>query len=360
MIEISDALASVLTRSYVYAIRVESWLGGELLSDNVPIADGSETSDRSMRVPERITLTVPRLDRGTSWAPGVDVRHPLAANGQRLRVLLGVGVGGASIEWLQRGWFVVHEARVSGDSVNVDARGMLSLIDEARLVAPYQPAGGLMATVRGLVEPALTVNYAATLTDRSVPSGINFDEDRLGAVWEVLDAWPADAAVSPEGVLEVAPPVTTADTAVWSLTDGLGGTIVRTAGVSTREEAFNTVVARGTASDGAQVQGSATIVTGPKSAAGDFNPLPVPFFFSSPLLTTTAQARTAAQTVLDRKLRTASTMLEIECVPQPALLPGDVISLTSELHSGSVIIEAMRLPYVAGGGSMELTVRVPT
>lgn len=347
MITVSDAARSVLGRSFVYHVRVESWLGGELLADDIPIVSGSEDSDRALSVPERVSLSVPRLDRGVTWSP-VSADHPLAANGQRLKVSLGIGVGGGVVEWLTRGWVVVESAVTRGDVVDVTGVGLLSLIEEARLVSPFQPSGTLGSTLRGLVEPALTVDLSAAPTDRSVPAGMNWDEDRLGAVYELLDAWPADITVDPEGFLAVTP--TSTGSPVGALTDGAGGTAVSVDGESTREGAANVVVARGNASDGGQVQGVAYDTAGPKRMGGPFNPLPVPTFYYSPLLTTVAQCNAAAATILARRKRETARRFTAECVPDPTLVLGDVLTVTTaELDAVPCSVESLTLPYTASG-----------
>ncbi|MER5703473.1 DUF5047 domain-containing protein [Micromonospora sp. NPDC002296] len=356
MIELSTEAQSVLTRSYRLYLRVESWLGDELLADDVPVETGAEEVDRSLRVPERVTLTVPQLDRGVSWSP-TTADHPLAANGQRLRVQLGVGLGVGRVEWIQRGWFVIQSSDADGDSVSVQAGGLLSLVDEARLVSPYQPTGTLLSTLRGLVEPALTVVADPALVDRAVPSGINYDEDRLSAVGELLDAWAADASVTADGYLHVAP-MATSTTPVLALTDRRGGTVIKATGSSTREGAVNAVVARGTAADGTQVQGVAYDYTGPKALDGPFNPLPVPYFYSSPLLTTVAQASSAAQTVLARLKRGTGREFDVEMVPHPGLQDGDTVTVTTDDYVAlACTVEGLRLPYTPASGPQRLTVR---
>ena len=355
MISASTQTASILTgSSWIYRVRVESWLNGVLLDDDVPIASGGEETDRTLRVPERVTLAVPRLKDGVSYAPIGD-DHPLATNGQRLRILLGVGQRGAALEWLQRGWFVVQDSQVNGDQVDVTAAGLLALADEARLVSPFQPTGTIGATLRGLLEPAVTVDLTGAPTDRSVPSAVNFDEDRLQAVLDLLDAWAADATVNPDGVFTVVP-AGQSTTAVATLSRDT--TAERVAGGSTRDGAFNVVVARGTASDGGQVQGVSYQSTGPRKYGGPFNPLPVPYFFSSPLLTTVGQCNAAAATVLGRLNRSGGQRYTVEAVPDPRLQAGDVVELDSDdFHVASAAIEAISLPYTPSGGSMGLTVR---
>jgi hypothetical protein len=358
MISLSDAAAGVLTGSHLYHVRVQSWLGGDLLADNIPVVAGGEEVDRTLRVPERVSLAVPRLDAGTSYAPTADT-SPLAATGQRLSVLLGVGLGNGAIEWFERGNFVITDSRADGDMVSVEAAGLLWLIDEARLASPYQPSGTLASTLRGLLEPALTVVVDAGLTDRSAPSGINWDEDRLGAVLELLTAWPADAYVTEAGYLSVVP-ATDSTTSVLALTDGTGGTVMRWSGQSSREGAYSAVVARGTAGDGGQVQGVAYDTSaGSLRYGGPFNPLPVPYFYASPLLTTVAQCQAAAASRLATLRRSSARRITATMVTHPGLQVGDAVTATSQalgLTDQLCIVETLSLPYVPG--EMTCTLRV--
>lgn len=355
MIDMTEEATSALTRSYRLGLQVQSWLGGTLLAADVPVDSAGEESDRTLRVPERLTFRVPRTDRGESWSP-VSADHPLAANGQRLRVQLGVGVAGTGYEWLQRGWYVITDTETTGDMVTVTAAGLLYLVEEARLVAPLQPTGTLVSALRALVEPALTVAVDGALTDRAVPSGINWDEDRLQAVLDLLDAWPAEAVVDPAGFLSVVPDVTPT-AAVLELTDGVGGTVVRASGASTRDGVASVVVARGSASDGGLVQGVAWSTYDTTA----FNPLPVPRFYESPLITTVAQANAAAAKILARLNRAASVEFTVECVPHPGLQVGDPVSITTGEYAGLLCtVEGLTLPYVASGGAMSLRLKAVT
>lgn len=356
MIEVGTKARAALGGSHTRHVRVQSWREGVLLAEDVPITGASEEGDRSLRVPERVTFTIPRTRRGYDWTPVTD-DHPLAANGQQLRVQIGIGIGPDGIEWFPRGTFLIQDSQEDGNSVSVSAVGLLALIDEARFVSPYQPSGTLFSTLRGLLEPALTVVNSG-LADRSVPSGINWDEDRLGAVLELLDAWSADGYVNEQGYF-LARPDTAPTVAVLSLTNGAGGTVIRASGNTTREGGYNVVVARGTASDGAQVQGVAyDTSTGPRRYEGEFNPLPVPYFFPSPLLTTVQQAKDAAGTVLRRLRRSSGKQFDIEMVPDPTIQVGDAVAITNDHYTDLLCtVERLNLPYVADDGLQRLTVR---
>jgi hypothetical protein len=354
MISTSSTTAAILQGgSFVQRIRVESWLAGVLLDGDIPIAAGAEDLDRSLRIPERITLSVPRYDRGTTYAP-VDVDSPLAANGQRLRVLYGVqGIGG-QIEWIQRGWFVLAESDPSGDNVEVTGAGLTTLLDEAQLVSPFVPSGTLGTSLRKLIEPAITVDLTGAPTDRTAPASLAIDDDRLQGVFNILDAWAADGYVTPAGVFTVVPSGQASEVDVFITA---ATTAVRAAGASSRDGTSTAIVVRGTATDGGQVQAVIYETTGARPYGGPYNPLAVPFIFSSPLLTTAAQCAAAALTVRERRRRATGATLQVEAVPDPRLQLGDVARVQTDEYDVDGPIESLRLPYTPDGGPMVLGVR---
>lgn len=351
MIEVSTAARGVLGRSFRYYLRAQSWLGGDLLHDDVPIASAMETGDRSVSVPTRVSLTIPERRRGYDWTP-ITAAHPLAAYGQQLRVQLGIGIGPDGVEWIDRGVFVITESEPDGrGAIRVEAQDLLYLAHEARYASPYQPTGTLKSTLRGLIEPALTVVFDAGLTDRSVPTAdINYDSTRLDDALELLDAWPAEAMTTPDGYLYVSAPATPS-VADFSIEAG-EGTTIRTLGNSTRDGAFNVVVARGRTTDGADIQASSYVTDGPMAYGGPFNPLAVTYEYFSPLLSTVAQCASAAATTKARLLRTTGRAKQVEMVPDPTIQLGDVATESDELWT----VEALSLPYVPGA-PMTLTIR---
>jgi hypothetical protein len=367
MLTISDAALGVLSGSYVFYTRVESWQGETLLADEIPVESGTLEIDRDAGIPERVNFVVPRIDREYSWDPTHNNNHPLAPFGQQVRVNIGIELKSAPkpedrvIEWLQLGWFVIRETEVVGDSVMVEAVGLLYLIEEARFTAPYQPAGTFVSLIRNLIEPTLTADIDAALVDRAVPSfGGAFDLERLDGINEVLDAWPADAYITSEGLLAVIPDADSSSS-VATLTDGINGTVIKWTGKTSRADGFNIVVARGQKSDGTVIQGVAQDEdsSSPFYYSGSFNQLPVPFFYFSPLLTTVSQCQAAANTVLARKKRDAAKRLEAEIVPNFSLQVRDRVTVTGAgLVDQDCIIEYLSLPLTPSSGSMTLLLRV--
>jgi Domain of unknown function (DUF5047) len=341
---LSTEATNALTRSFTYYARYSSWLGDTLLATDIPVDSGNESGDRASAVAERVELTVPLRYRGTSWAPTGDT-HPLAANGQRIRVELGIGLRSGMIEWFQRGEFVIVNVDTDDESVSLECAGLMYWVEEAELISPYQPSGDLATTIRALVEPAVNVVFDPALVNRSVPTGMNFDQSRIGGLNELVDAWPADYVMSSEGYLYVYS-ATAPRAPVTTITDAAGGRIIEVTGKSTREGAYNAVVARGQTSAGAQFQAVAYDTSGgPKAYGGPFNALPVPYFFQSPLLTSVSQAQTSAETILRRLRRETGRQFQVETVPDPRLQVGDLVTLACAEYTGPAEIDTLRLPY---------------
>jgi hypothetical protein len=359
MIEVPSIVSDVLAGSaFQLSVSVSSWLGGDLLAADVPIAAATEEGDRSLRVPERVSFTVPQWVDGFNWSPAGVTDHPLASNGQRLAVKIGVGTTAGITEAFGRGWFRISSAEAADGIVTVIAENLLATADEARLVTPFQPSGTLASSLRGLLEPGLPVDLGGAPADRAVPAGINYDEDRLGAVLELIDAWAADLTVSEDGFLVVTPSATPT-VAVATLTDsGPDATVIRATGSSSRDGGFNVVVVRGTASDGAQLQSVVYDTTSNRAFGGSWSPYPVPYFYASPLLTTRAQCEAAATTVLRRLLRNAGAQFTIDTVPNPTLQLGDAVQVDTADFSGLCTIERLTLPYRVSSGDHRETLIV--
>jgi hypothetical protein len=361
MLDASDELLDLIKASYTTKLHVNSWRGDTLLYSDVPVSAGNLSMDRSLAVPERLTLTVPRLADGINWSPSEN-DDPLSPYGQLLQVGLGVFVGNTE-EILRLGWYVISDVSTDGDAVSVTASGLLQLLDEAKFTGPFEPSGTFTDTVKALAEPALTITVDGALTDRNVPLSMKWDEDRLGALHEVVDAWPAEAFVTEDGYLLIEPaPDPTSDDPVWDVTDDAEtGTVVKWSSDGSRDGAYNVVVARGEDANGEQVSAVVldTAATSSTYYGGPFNPLPVPYFFYSPLLTTVAQCESAANTTLKRLRRAKSKRVVVEMVPNPVLRLGDVVTVTgNEIDGAKGTVESISLPLNPGGGSMSMTVSV--
>jgi len=373
MITITDVAEGILNGySYQQYFRLQSWLGSELLAEDIPAVNASEELDATLRVPERLTFEVPVVADAVSWVP-TSFSSPLGAYGQRITAQIGLGVGSGAIEWMNRGVFLLESAETAGNSISVEAVGLLQLVDEAELATEYQPKASatLKTILRAMVEPGITIDFDSAPTDRTAPTGITWSDSRLDNVYSVLDAWPAQARITENGHLEVTavPSDPTTVDVVFDFTDGTGGTAMEYNTSITRDGAFNSVVAKGQYPDTAGAKAGQEIIatsydTDPDSPyryGGPFSPYLVPFGYESPLMTTLAKVQEAGNTRLRTLRLKASRTVQITCVPHPALQLGDAVSVTSirlGLDGEVGRIQAMTLPYSPEGGAMQVTVRL--
>lgn len=373
MIDITDVAAGILNGySFQLHSRLQSWRGGVPLAEDIPAFGILEEDDATLRVPERLTFQVPVEDRGVSWVP-TTYDHPLSWHGQRIVAQVGVSVGNGAIEWMDRGTFLINSAETDSGAVSLECLGLLQLLDEAELKTEYQPkASATLSTVlRAMIEPGITVDLDDAPSDRTIPTGITWSDNRLDNVYNVIDAWPARMQINEAGSLEVLDPLEDPDISdvVFTFTDGAGGTVVEFNASGSREGAFNGVVAKGQYPDTAGAKAGQEIVatvydtdaSSPFRYGGEFSPYLVPYGYASPLLTTLAQVQSAANTRMRTLRRQASRAVRITAVPHPALKCNDAVAVTSDrlgLAAELGRIEAMSLPHQAEGGAMGLTVRI--
>src|SRR5690554_7219814 len=118
------------------------------------------------------------------------------------------------------------------------------------------------------------------------------------------------------------------DVPVWEVKAGRGGVLVQASRRLTREGVYNAVVAEGEGVDDAAPVRAVAIDTGPNSPTrfgGRFGK--VPRFYKSPLLTTPAQAQSAARAILRRSLG-APYSVDFQAMVNPTLRPFDPIRVT--------------------------------
>jgi hypothetical protein len=374
VIALSTVAADILSgHSYQVHHRLQSWLAGECIAEDIPAEGPVETQDNSLRVPERLSFRVPLESDGASWVP-TSFSSPLGTYGQMIRAQVGVSVGSGEIEWIDRGTYLLNSTDTEGSSIVVEGLGIMQMLNEAELATEFQPTAGatLGETLRQLIEPGIIVNLDDAPADRTVPtSAVTWSDNRLECIYTILDAWPARMYASNEGFLVVTEVLDDPEEAdvEFAFSDGSDGTVVDFVSNITREGAFNLVVVEGVYDDDHATLAGMPIVhswydvyaESPYSLFGNFSPYFVPFKYQSPLLNDGVSVLLAAEKKMIELRRKASRTVKVKCVPHPALQLGDAVSVTSTrlgLSAELGRIDAFDLPYSAEGGAMELTVRL--
>jgi hypothetical protein len=349
----------VLAGSCSWACTVSSWLGGTLLSSTVPVMSGRVTASVTQPLLERVTLTVPRFASGVDWAPGQDPRHPLARYGQELQVSVTVGSSVSSDTWDTRvGRFVVADWDDDDrGTVQVTGDGLLRNVQTDLLTAPVQPYldGTLTSEARRLLPLGMAAAFDPALVDRPCPPSMSWSEDRLSALQEIADAWPALLHTDEWGQVVFSAPLPDVPTPVLTFQDGPRGTVRAVPRSDTRADAVNRVIARSSMTADVDIQAVVDVQDGPMSTGGDYKV--VAKKFSSPLLTSEQECQVAGATMLANSVR-PTNVVSVTCAPDPRVSLHDPVEV---LRDGERIwgwVVGYDLPLTWRDGPMRVDVGV--
>lgn len=352
MIPTSPELLAALRGSHTRTVRVSALYDGAPVGDtDVPVSGGALTVD--LDDDAAVTCELELAD--PTWL-ATGPTSALLPFGHRLRVTVGVRIA-RSWEWLPAGpdLLVTVVPTESGPSstFKVTARSLIRQVQDDRFVVPYQPTGSVRACIDELLTaavPGAPVTHVGG--DATVPDGLVFETDRWAAVQDL--AARVDAVVRPVGAgFTVAPAPEPTGTPVWTVDVGDEGVLLSGARPAVvRDDAYNAVVASNP--DDPDVWAIAIIddPTHPLRWDGPFGRRP--YFFSSPLLSA-ATVQQAADTRLVN-LSGRSRIVEVPCVPNPALQVGDVVSVVWEPggQGEPMMIRKIVLP-LGPDGEMRLT-----
>ena len=339
---------------------VSSWLGGRLLAADVPVTQGRAVARSDQDIPERLTFTVPRYD-GRDWRPGSLADHPLARYGQELQLSIVVTSSATGREYETRiGRFLIVDWDDSDDgTIQVVAAGRLRRVEDAKLTTPTQPGTGatLMSEARRLLPPGVSAAFDPDLVDRACPAGMAWSEDRLAALREIADAWPALLRTDEWGQVRFRRPLSPVPIPVLSLRDGERGTLASAGRSDTRDGACNQIVARSSAAGTTDIQAVASQTSGPMAVTGDYGA--VTRHWSSPLIATDAQALASAHTMLASSILPASS-IPVVCAPDPRIDLDDAVEVLRDGERTWGYVTGYDLPLTVDDGDMRVDVGVST
>lgn len=349
-----DAPDWVLRETHSVRTVVSAEYDGETLADDLLLDAGTLEVTADANVPGRLDLTFPSTYAPTSW------RDPINIFGQRLTLRQVLSVGPHS--WVvPLGTYRIQAFDHRAPAMSVEALSLEQLIADYRFNSPYQrPSGATFAsTLKALCKGLLPVDTSA-MVDRPLPATLTTDweEDRLSAVRSIQTNWPCDLRVDSDGVLKASPERTVKDEPDVTWTHGEDDAYVALGGSALRDDIYNSIVARGEKPDGSPVQ--ATVVDDdPRSPTYFYGPYGRrQRFYESPLITTVAQAKSAAQTVLARERR-RTNLVVVEAPPDPRIEVLDTARVTTDTgrtYIGQVVSIELPLTAVEGAATYEVAV----
>lgn len=364
MYEVSELFLAAIRLPHQIVTRVELWYGYDtLLTASLAVSEGTVTLDRTADVYSSLTLTAQLINDGTglAGAPPVDMTD-VNVYGLILRPYRGIRLPDGTAELVPLGHFLVEEYKrsASDTAVEIQASGLRSYLRDARLTSPLTKTGSvgrqvLLDLIKGGLPSSYPFNYDTTewaaLSSRTLGTTV-FEEDRLGAVDDLAASYGVDVFPDREGVWRFQP-IEDTDTAepVWTVNSGEGGVLIEANRSASRTSVWNVVVARGEATDSAtaavQAVASNTTSSSPTNTSGPFGQRVR--FYTSSLLTTTAQCLAAARTIL-AKYSLADTVFDCSAVPNPALDPGDAITVVPPNGTATVyMVDAVTIPLTPDG-----------
>lgn len=286
----------------------------------------------------------------------------LAPYGSEIFVERGIAYGNGQREYVGLGYYRIdtpeQDEAPDGDVAIAGSDRMAGIID-ARFLAPRQFAatltnGQLVTTLITEVYPAATISWDDTaVRDDTVDRTIITEDDRAGTLKDLVTSLGKIGYWRYDGVFRVATPPSVTGAAAFTIDAGTNGVMVGMSRGLTREGVFNAVVVTGEAGDTtppARAVATNLDPTSPTYYLGPFGP--VPMFYSSPFITTNAQATTAAQTLLRQQLG-LPYQVDLTSIANPALEPYDVVcvkyptaSRSRSLRAETHVIDEITIPLV--------------
>lgn len=314
------------------------------------ILTGDVQFDAKAQIRSTLTLTVD----GTGLFPRPGrLYERLAPYRTEIFVRRGLDYGGGQIEYVGLGYYrldSVEQDEAPDGPIRLAASDRMANIVDARLTQPKQfdTTWTYGEVVEFMVETAnsFAVQFDwddTAVRDATLGRTVLAEEDRYGFLDELITSLGKIWFWDHRGVL-VIKDAPSADEPVWECDSGAGGVLVSMGRDLSREGVYNGVVATGEAFD-VETPVRGLVVDdnylSPTYWYGGFGK--IPRFYSSPFITTSAQALSAAESILRQNLGLPYAV-DFANVPNPALEVWDPIRITlhdkEELH----IIETLSIP----------------
>lgn len=362
---VSAAFLEALTKSHRSAMRAVVTNGSTELAE-LKVVAGNVTADENQAVRRRCSVML--ADATGELTPRVasDLLHP--ASGNELRLERGVVIDGTA-ELAPLGVFRLSKPKVSdtGEALTISVTGYdrSKAVQRRRWVNPYRIAAGTnvataVAALIGSRMAGLTYNLAPTSrTTPNVVLGLERDNDPWKDAQALAAAIGHELYFDAEGIVVMRPvPDPATDPTVAAYSEGTTATILNVERELDDEGTYNGVVVTGQGTGVAtpvRAEAWDTDASSPTYYLGPYGA--VPYFLTSSLITTQAQADEAAAALLLRVLG-ATEQLRVAAVPNPAHEPGDVVAVTRYRAgaSGTFVLSAFDMP-LAPDAPMSMTMR---
>jgi hypothetical protein len=325
---------------------------------DIPVLDGDVVSDANADVRSTLDMTT---DGNSMWPTYGNLL--LAPYGNEVFVERGIEFGNGSTEWVSLGYFRIQEPtqdQAPNGPIRIAGRDRMAGLIDARLVVPAQflstaTYATVVSTLVTAVYPTATIQWDSGSTAQ-IGRSLIAEEDRYGFLNDLVTGLGKIWYWDYRGVLVIRDQPSTTTT-VFDINSGQDGVLVNLSRKLTRESVYNAVVATGEAADTATPVRAAAIDANPNSPTYYFGRFgPVPRFYSSPSITGSSQAASAAASLLRKQLGLRYEV-NFAAVPNPALEPWDCVRVT---YSGRTavethVIDRITIPLTSGAAMTATT-----
>jgi hypothetical protein len=316
---------------------------------DLPILSGDVRFDAQAAVRSTLAMDTD----GTDTFP-LAASDDLAPYGNEIFVRRGISFAGGSAEWVSLGYFRINSCEqdeAPDGPIRIAATDRMAGIVEARLLAPvqYGPTALYGTVVEELVQevyPWATIEWDDSTESDPIGRTVIAEEDRFQFLNELVTSLGKMWFWDHRGVLVIRDVPDSQDWA-WQVDSGENGVLISLSRELSREGVYNAVAATGEALDTNAPPRAVAYDDNPDSPTywnGNFGK--VPRFYSSPFITTTSQAGTAAAAVLRQNLGLPYNV-DFAQVPNPALEVRDAVLVKLRLRSEIHVIEQMTIPLTA-------------
>jgi hypothetical protein len=312
----------------------------------VSVLDGDVRYDAKAQIRSTLSLEI----EGAGLFPR-RADDPLVPYGSEIFVRRGLDYGGGAIEWVGLGYFRIdslEQDEAPDGPIRIAGSDRMATLVDARLTSPIQFDATYTygEVIEGLVIDAFgwyNIEWDDATDADNLTRTVLAEEDRWAFMNDLVTSLGKIWYFDHRGILVIKTPPAATDP-VWEVDAGSGGVLVEMGRDLSREGVYNGVVASGEAFD-TETPARALAVDdnylSPTYWGGRFGK--VPRFYSSPFITTNAQALSAAESILRQNLGLPYSV-DFAHVPNPALELWDPIRITlpgrPELH----IVETMVVP----------------
>lgn len=358
---VSDAFLRTVRGSHSVVIEARVVAPGQTGVDPdgtlLAIDGGDVQLDGTAAVRSTLDLTV--VGRGL-WPTRASAM--LAPYGNEIHVRRGVAFGNGTREWVSLGYFRIDspsQEAVPDGPIRIAAQDRMAGIVEARLLNPVQYAAGtaLGTIVNQLVRevyPSAVIEWDDNTNLATLGRQLLAEEERYDFLADLVTAAGKIFYWDHRGVLVIkSPPSPT--TPVYRVNHGEGGVLVSMSRELSRAGVYNAVVAYGEAADTVAPARAVVVDNNPASPTYWYGPFgKVPRYYSSPFITSDAQARSAAASLLTKQLGLPYSV-DFSTVPNPALEPSDPVQITYPGREETHVIERLTVPLTAAGEMTAVT-----